>query len=83
MKNCLLNETDKSIITAQANKIRQQLNPHPAGQQESNVPMLNGEPLPGIQHKYNETVLKCHVHPTRHDNYFTYERIRRLRTRGL
>jgi len=33
------------------------LNPHPAGQLALNVPDLGEEPLPGVQHKYHETVL--------------------------
>ena len=33
------------------------MNPHPAGQQQLNVPMFEGERLPGVQHKYRETVL--------------------------
>jgi len=37
--------------------VRANLNPHPAGQMEMNVPLHNGEPLPGLQHKYRETVL--------------------------
>ena len=48
---------DKKQIQAAANAIRLQLNPHPAGQQEHNVPTLRGVPLPGMQHKYRETVL--------------------------
>jgi len=39
------------------NEIRLDLNPHPAGQLEHNVPELNGIKLTGIQHKYKETVL--------------------------
>ncbi len=38
-------------------EIRRELNPHPAGQQAMNVPWLDGEALPGMQHKYRETVL--------------------------
>lgn len=38
-------------------EIRAQLNPHPAGQLEHNVPEIYGEPLRGMQHKYRETVL--------------------------
>jgi KamA family protein len=52
------------------NKIRLKLNPHPA-QQATNVPRLNGEPLPGVQHKYRDIVLffpsqgqTCHAHCT-------------------
>lgn len=40
-----------------ANKIRMELNPHPSGQMEHNVPELNGVRLTGIQHKYDQTVL--------------------------
>jgi len=54
-----------------ANEIRIELNPHPAGQKEKNVPMLNGKRLEGIQHKYRETILafpvygqSCHAHCT-------------------
>ena len=54
-----------------ANKIRYELNPHPAGQQEHNVPELNGTRLTGLQHKYRETVLffpnhgqTCHAYCT-------------------
>ncbi len=40
-----------------ANKIREELDPHPAGQLTKNRPMLNGEILKGVQHKYRETML--------------------------
>ena len=40
-----------------ANSIRMKLNPHPADQKTLNVPRLDGEVLPGLQHKYRETVL--------------------------
>jgi KamA family protein len=44
-------------IKAEARRIQLSLNPHPAGQVELNVPRLDDEPLPGMQHKYRETVL--------------------------
>ncbi len=47
----------KAEVRALADEIRLRLNPHPAGQLEKNVPMLDGEPVPGLQHKYRETVL--------------------------
>lgn len=54
-----------------ADGIRLKLNPHPAGQLEHNVPRLDGTPLPGLQHKYKETVLffpgrgqTCHAYCT-------------------
>jgi KamA family protein len=40
-----------------AHEIRMRLNPHPAGQLLLNAPSLRGRPLPGLQHKYPETVL--------------------------
>jgi len=40
-----------------AHEIRMRLNPHPAGQLLLNAPRLHGKPLPGLQHKYPETVL--------------------------
>jgi len=48
---------DKHEVGALAAQIRSELNPHPAGQQQLNVPVLDGEPLDGMQHKYRETVL--------------------------
>ncbi len=54
-----------------ANKIRMELNPHPAGQLEKNVPVIDGVKLTGIQHKYRETMLffpsqgqTCHAYCT-------------------
>lgn len=44
-------------ITRAANRIRHQLNPHPAGQMDKNVPVLDNQKLNGIQHKYRETML--------------------------
>jgi L-lysine 2,3-aminomutase len=48
---------NKCEINAAANEIRHQLNPHPAGQMEHNVPHLDGRRLRGLQHKYEHTVL--------------------------
>ncbi|UCF18236.1 MAG: lysine 2,3-aminomutase [Gemmatimonadota bacterium] len=44
-------------IKAAARAIQHSLNPHPAGQMELNVPLLDGVPVAGLQHKYRETVL--------------------------
>jgi len=57
MQRLLRNGADRTILQATANEIRRKLNPHPAGQQELNIPELDGNPLPGMQHKYRETVL--------------------------
>lgn len=54
-----------------ARAIRLGLNPHPAGQMTHNVPVLDGQRLSGLQHKYRETVLffpargqTCHAYCT-------------------
>ncbi len=48
----------KQELDNAANKIRLELNPHPAGQMELNVPTLkDGTKLYGMQHKYKETCL--------------------------
>jgi KamA family protein len=47
----------REAVRAAATAIQRRLNPHPAGQRELNVPTQDGRPLPGIQHKYRETVL--------------------------
>lgn len=44
-------------ITAAAHEVRMRLNPHPAGQLLLNAPEMDGVRLPGLQHKYSETVL--------------------------
>lgn len=61
----------KQVIDAEATRIRYKLNPHPAGQMTHNVPMLDGEVVPGVQHKYQQTALffpsqgqTCHAYCT-------------------
>ncbi len=64
--------SDKSEIKALADELRAELNPHPAGQMELNIPLdEQGRQLEGIQHKYRETVLffpsqgqTCHAYCT-------------------
>lgn len=49
---------DKKSVQALAHEIRAELNPHPAGQREMNIPLCDdGNPIDGLQHKYRETVL--------------------------
>lgn len=62
---------DGTALGELVREIRLSLNPHPAGQMTENVPHLDGEPLPGMQHKYRETVLffpargqTCHAYCT-------------------
>jgi KamA family protein len=61
----------KERVNAKAHEVRMRLNPHPAGQLVLNAPSLDGRPLPGLQHKYPETVLffprqgqTCHAYCT-------------------
>jgi KamA family protein len=58
-------------VQAAARAVRLRLNPHPAGQLALNIPAMSEEPLPGVQHKYPETVLvfpkqgqTCHAYCT-------------------
>jgi len=72
MATTLKSGADKKEIARVANTIRLQLNPHPAGQMELNVPRLkDGTKLYGMQHKYDETCLffpsqsqTCHAYCT-------------------
>ncbi|RJX31199.1 MAG: lysine 2,3-aminomutase [Desulfurivibrio sp.] len=71
MAKLVRNKAAKNEITACANRIRLELNPHSAGQMEHNRPLLNGRILSGMQHKYKETVLcfpsqgqTCHAYCT-------------------
>ncbi len=71
MEEAMAQGLSKAELKLAANSIRYQLNPHPAGQMEHNVPELNGVKLTGIQHKYRQTVLffpqhgqTCHAYCT-------------------
>ncbi|HIE15445.1 MAG TPA: lysine 2,3-aminomutase [Bacteroidales bacterium] len=70
MENAINGSYTKSELKSFANKIRYELNPHPA-KQKDNIPALGINKLSGIQHKYNETVLffpgnsqACHAYCT-------------------
>ena len=61
----------ETTIDEAVRRIRLRLNPHPAGQMDLNVPVVDGEQQPGMQHKYRETVLffpsqgqTCHAYCT-------------------
>lgn len=71
MSSLLSADAPRDAIKAKANEIRLQLNPHPDGQIEHNVPEIDGVKLSGMQHKYRETVLffpsqgqTCHAYCT-------------------
>ena len=56
-------------LRERVDRIRLEMNPHPSGQLTDNVPLLNEEPVPGVQHKYRETVL---VFPAKGQTCFSY-----------
>jgi len=71
MKALLRAGAAPDTIRAAADRIRMTMNPHPAGQVEKNVPLVDGERVRGLQHKYRETVLffpsqgqTCHTYCT-------------------
>jgi KamA family protein len=71
IRKLIKNGASKSEIKAAADEIRLELNPHPAGQLDHNVPQMDGEKIFGMQHKYRETVLffpgqgqTCHAYCT-------------------
>jgi len=67
----LARDAPQAQVHQAAHDVRTRLNPHPAGQLAFNIPDLADEPLPGVQHKYPETVLvfprqgqTCHAYCT-------------------
>jgi L-lysine 2,3-aminomutase len=71
MRELVRSDAPRAEIEAAAREIQLRLNPHPAGQMELNVPQLGDRKLPGMQHKYRETVLffpsqgqTCHAYCT-------------------
>jgi KamA family protein len=71
LSDMVAKQTGKADLAQYVEEIRLNLNPHPAGQLEHNVPSLKGTSLTGIQHKYRETMLffptqgqTCHAYCT-------------------
>lgn len=67
----LVQAGEKDRLDSAVNRIRFELNPHPAGQMTHNRALLDDHMLDGIQHKYRETVLffpshgqTCHAYCT-------------------
>ncbi|MDY0132303.1 MAG: lysine 2,3-aminomutase [Desulforegulaceae bacterium] len=48
---------EMDVFKEQVRKIHLGMNPHPAGQMDLNVPVMDKTILQGMQHKYDETVL--------------------------
>lgn len=71
VSDALNSDMPKEELKTLLYEIRMELNPHPAGQLEHNVPELDGIKLTGVQHKYRETMLffpahgqTCHAYCT-------------------
>ncbi|MCK5835992.1 MAG: lysine 2,3-aminomutase, partial [Desulfobacula sp.] len=71
ISDCLTSNADRFAIDKAVDGIRLELNPHPAGQLDYNIPELEGHRVNGIQHKYAETMLvfpaqgqTCHAYCT-------------------
>ncbi len=71
VRDAIRRDAPKQELEQIAGEIRAELNPHPAGQMTHNVPHVDGEPIPGMQHKYRETTLffpshgqTCHAYCT-------------------
>lgn len=71
LADLLARDAPKAEIEAAAHLVRMKLNPHPAGQMELNIPSFGDGKIPGMQHKYDETVLyfpkqgqTCHAYCT-------------------
>jgi KamA family protein len=67
----LAREAPSREVQAAAHAVRMRLNPHPAGQLALNIPAVENGLVPGVQHKYPETVLifpkqgqTCHAYCT-------------------
>jgi len=72
MADAIEQQSSPIILQKVANKIRHQLNPHPAGQMTVNVPLFESEPIPGIQHKYQQTCLIFPRHGQTCHSYCTF-----------
>ena len=71
LEEAIRNDVSEEELNTLINYVRKELNPNPAGQMDHNVPVLHGEPITGVQHKYEQTLLffpshgqTCHAYCT-------------------
>ncbi|MBP2325812.1 KamA family protein [Kibdelosporangium banguiense] len=62
----------KVALRQAVKEIRDGLNPHPSGQRQLNVPTVDGVRIPGLQHKYLQTVLYFPAQGQTCHSYCTY-----------
>ncbi len=72
VRDMVASEAPRDELQAVVARIRMGLNPHPAGQQDLNVPTLDGRRLDGMQHKYPETLLFFPSHGQTCHSYCTF-----------
>ncbi len=72
LSNLVDQEAPAASIDRMVAHIRSQLNPHPAGQMTDNKPVLHGQSLEGLQHKYPQTLLFFPTHGQTCHAYCTY-----------
>lgn len=68
----LCRDAPQAEINAAAHTVRMKLNPHPAGQLNLNAVTHHGQAVPGVQHKYRETLLFFPKHGQTCHSYCTY-----------
>jgi L-lysine 2,3-aminomutase len=72
MRHLIVSAAPEQHVREAAREIQWRLNPHPAGQLDLNVPILDGELRRGLQHKYRETVLFFPAQGQTCHSYCTY-----------
>lgn len=69
IRDLVHSEAPPALLSSAVDEVRGRLNPHPGGQLSLNVPQADGVEVPGMQHKYRETVL---FFPSRGQTCHTY-----------
>ena len=72
---CKDDDTDPFELKAVVERIREDLNPHPAGQKELNANKKGMEDLTGVQHKYAEVRTAAAAHPSSTAAAFAPQRV--------
>lgn len=86
LRDLVTRNASEEEIARSVSRIRADLNPQPSGQKTHNIPTLDGVPLPGLQHKYAETMLffpkrgqTCHAYCSYCFRWAQFVRIKDIR----
>ncbi|QXI36428.1 KamA family radical SAM protein [Pseudomonas xantholysinigenes] len=71
LAHCVRSGAGEQALDTLVQRLRDGMNPHPA-QQQLNAPLLDGERLHGVQHKYPQTVLFFPSHGQTCHSYCTF-----------